>query len=87
MAKAREIGCIACVKVGRIIPFEVPIEYTAIHHIEGKTKEDAHFLTIPLCPGCHQQNPDAVHRDRTQFEENYGTEYDLLDYTREILGI
>jgi hypothetical protein len=82
MDRARELGCIACIKAGRIIPFEVPPEYTAIHHIDGKTKPGAHFLTIPLCPDDHQTGKNARHKNRVRFEERNGSEESLLELTK-----
>ena len=86
MTRAREVGCIACIKSERIIPFEVPPEYTAIHHIDGKTKPGAHLLTIPLCPDCHQTGKDARHKNKVWFEERNGSEESLLELTKEYIN-
>jgi hypothetical protein len=78
MSKARQLGCIICIKERKTAPWATPPEYTAIHHIEGKTKPEAHFLTLPLCPAHHQTGPDALHRNKAKFEAKFGTQKDLL---------
>ncbi len=73
----REIGCIASWKDGR---FD---EICSIHHIDGRTKPDAHWLVLPLSAGNHQDGtgaPDriAVHPWKARFEQRYGKQIDLL---------
>lgn len=85
MDAARSVGCIACVVSGRIRPFTVPSEYTAIHHIDGKTKPGAHLLTIPLCPDHHQNGEIRIHGRRKVFIDWFGTEEFLLEETREFV--
>ena len=43
MDKVSQIGCIVCRNQGNLF---VPSE---IHHTQGKTKVNAHFLVLPLC--------------------------------------
>lgn len=86
MDSIREVGCIACIRMGFIKPYSVPTEYTAIHHIEGKTKPDAHFLTIPLCPNHHQHGIDAVHINKRSFEKKFGNQYNLVREVRKMLN-
>jgi hypothetical protein len=86
MSKARQLGCIICIKERKIAPWSTPPEYTAIHHIEGKTKPEAHFLTLPLCPNCHQTGPDALHRNKTRFEARYGAQKDLLRHVKRFVA-
>jgi hypothetical protein len=78
MDKAADAGCIVC----RLNGIESPAE---IHHIDGKTKEGAHFHTIGLCP-LHHRIPDthkpkrwiSRHGDGIKaFEAEYGTENEL----------
>ena len=78
MSKVADLGCIVCIK-NRI---ESPAE---IHHLDGKTKEGAHFHTIGLCPRHHRladNNPKkwiSRHGDGVKaFEKEYGTETELL---------
>ena len=55
------LGCICCINKGLIQPFSgTPV---SIHHIDGRTKEDAHKKALPLCSWHHdvpipQNNPD-----------------------------
>lgn len=86
MAKASQYGCIVCVNAGFAEPFEVPIDHTSMHHLDGKTKPGAHLLTIPLCPAHHQHGPTARHVNKKRFEQLYGKEYDLLSQIKHIIG-
>ena len=80
-----EIGCIAC----RVMGWEeTPAE---VHHIEGKTKEQCHFLTLPLCPPHHRyglDSPDIVsrHPHKRKFEQTYGTETELRERVCNLVG-
>ena len=81
--RLRELGCIVC-----ILDLEV-FTPPAIHHIDGKTKEGAHDLTIPLCAKHHQEKDNhkpkrwiSRHGDgRYEFEDRYGSEQYLLEET------
>ena len=86
MSKAVQLGCICCIKDKAIKPFEVSHEHTAMHHINGKTKQDAHFETIPLCPGHHQHAPFAIHRNKSEFERRCGKQMDLLKHVRRLVN-
>lgn len=72
------LGCIACHLDGRWNPV------VSIHHIDGRTKFDAHKKVLPLCAGHHQDGTGqdrsmiAVHPWKKQFERKYGTQMDLL---------
>ena len=71
------VGCAACRIDGR------KNFYCGIHHIEGRTKPQAHWLVIPLCnPGHHQHDSrtglTAIHPWKTRFVAKYGKERDLL---------
>ncbi|WP_442796416.1 Ref family recombination enhancement nuclease [Pandoraea sp. XJJ-1] len=50
----RHIGCVACRFEG------IFNDYVSLHHIDGRTKPDAHWLVLPLCGGHHQDNGTAV---------------------------
>jgi hypothetical protein len=73
-----QLGCIACKKDG----WENP--HASIHHIDGRTKPGAHFLTLPLCGPHHQQDDSdpvqriSLHGRRATFQTRYGTERELL---------
>lgn len=81
---AEVVGCIACRKDGRS-NFHV-----SIHHIDGRTKEWAHKMVLPLCAGHHQDGTGApgliaVHPYKARFEAQYGTQEELLEECIEIL--
>lgn len=72
-----QIGCIACREDG------VFTELVSIHHIDGRTKPDAHKKVLPLCAGHHQDGTGvagliAVHPWKARFEQRYGTQAELL---------
>ena len=48
MDKVQQLGCIVCHLSGME---SVPAE---IHHIEGKTKQNAHLKVLPLCYEHHR---------------------------------
>lgn len=56
-----------------------------VHHIregQGMAQRASNYLTIPLCPSCHQ-GPMGVHGDKTMLRLNKTTELDLLAQTIE----
>ena len=72
------LGCIACLLDGRQNPV------VSIHHIDGRTKPEAHRQVLPLCAGHHQDGTGApgliaVHPYKARFEERYGKQSDLLE--------
>ena len=75
-----QLGCIAC----RMNGFSgTPAE---VHHQRkgtGAGRRASHFDTIPLCPGHHRHDDDAIHRSPKLFEELYGLESELVRKTRE----
>lgn len=81
MDRIAEMGCVVCLKfLGLTTPPE-------IHHIAGKVKEGSHLLTIPLCHLHHRSGQDTAaftsrHPFKSRFEERYGTEQELLEWTR-----
>ena len=73
-----QLGCIACLKDG------VFNDQVSIHHINGRTKPEAHTKVLPLCAGHHQDGTGyagliAVHPWKKRFEQRYGGQYVLLD--------
>lgn len=57
------------------------------HHIEGKTKEGAHFLTIPLCDGHHSRyKKTGFHYFPVDWEDRNGTQYELLEQVKELIA-
>ena len=85
MDKVAQLGCVACRSLGIWQP-EV-----SIHHIDGRTKPRAHFKTLPLCYAHHQGGENkgsfvSLHPWKRRFEETFGTQYELLDECRRLLG-
>ena len=60
----------------------------SVHHIrsgQGMAQRASHWLTIPLCPSCHQ-GPHGIHGDRAMLRIAKATELDLLaDTIRRLL--
>ena len=79
-----ELGCIVCRQEGYgYVPNE-------IHHIDGKTKPDAHLKTIPLCYLHHRAGRDCDHYTsrhpfKARWEARYGRELDLLGVTQGLI--
>ena len=70
------VGCIACRLDGNFNPT------CSIHHIDGRTKPDAHWKVLPLCAGHHQDGTGipglvAIHPWKRRFEKLYGTQEEL----------
>lgn len=80
---ASVVGCIACRQEGGYTDF------VSIHHIDGRTKPNAHWLVLPLCGPHHQDMGISgvipVHPYKTRFEAAYGTQLDLLRRSIQIL--
>lgn len=82
MAKVNQIGCIACLNMG----IHTPPEYTCIHHIEGKTKPNAHFKVLPLCDGHHSRYlKTGFHYNPTRWQKEHGNQYDLLEQVKSLI--
>ena len=80
------LGCIACRADG------IFTELVSIHHIDGRTKPDAHMKVLPLCAGHHQDNTGvpgliAVHPWKKRFENRYGTQLELLAKCMELVEV
>jgi len=66
---------------------------TQIHHINGSKNQDSHKNTIGLCYFHHmadQQQPKTKnyvsrHPYKKQFEAEYGTEQELLEYQNRLI--
>jgi len=86
MDEIGKLGCIVCrMHLGMFQP-EV-----SIHHIDGRTKPDAHLKTIPLCALHHQLGGDsgpyiAVHPWKARFEAAYGTQQELRQECERLIG-
>lgn len=86
LARVADLGCIVC------LLFHDSKTPCAVHHIVEGGRRLGHMWTIGLCdPGHHQNSPDkkakiSRHPTRARFVEAYGTEYGLLEKTKELLG-
>jgi len=80
-----DLGCCVCRKeMGIYSP-------ASVHHINGSRKEGCHLETIPLCFEHHQGGKNdnicvSRHPFRAEFERRYGTEQELLEYTRSLIN-
>lgn len=82
-----QLGCLPCLQDG------YKNNYVSIHHIDGRTKPNAHKKVLALCAGHHQKGSDtnrpdmiAVHPDKARFEAMYGKQADLLKQTLEMVN-
>lgn len=84
MNKVAQLGCIVCwLHKGMYTP-------ACVHHLDGKTKQGAHFNVIPLCPIHHDGRVDdefatSRHPYKRRFEHRYGAESYLLSETLKML--
>ena len=80
------LGCIACAQDG------IKNTHVSIHHIDGRTKPGAHKKVLPLCAPHHQQDDTdpiqrvAVHPNKARFEQQYGTQIELLHQVMLLIG-
>ncbi len=87
MNAVRELGCAVCARLGH------GYRQAEVHHILNGSRRISHLHTIPLCaPGHHRYgslntNPPMISRHpwKRRFEEAYGSETDILSWTRERL--
>ena len=78
MTAVAALGCVVCRRdLGVYSP-------CGIHHTDGKTKPGAHMLVLPLCSAHHQTGGYGVafHAGKAEWEKRYGTQQELLDWTR-----
>ena len=79
--KVLQLGCIVC-----LLHYDAPHTPCEIHHIDGKTRDDAHQRTLGLCHGHHRAGQGTEpfisrHPYKARWEAAYGTEEFLLDVT------
>ena len=82
-----ELGCIACLVQG------TPGTPAEIHHIragKGKGQRASNYEVIGLCPAHHRgtMHPQvpSIHMAKRAFIEQFGTEQDLLQQVRRLIG-
>ena len=79
-----EMGCCVCTRMG-FEPYKAEI-----HHLrtgQGMSQRSSHFDAIPLCEKHHRTGGYgvAIHAGQKEWESRYGTELELLEYTREMM--
>lgn len=79
------LGCIACIIDGH------PETPGAVHHILSGGRRMGHMHTLCLCDPGHHQNGQQFgkvsrHPFKTRFEQQYGSESDLLDLTQQLVA-
>lgn len=83
--KVASMGCIVCINEGY---GQTPAE---IHHIGNATmgKRASNFEVIPLCANHHRLGGHgvAVHAGRKTWEQNFGTEKELLEQVKSYLNL
>ncbi|MHA7847257.1 Ref family recombination enhancement nuclease [Serratia sp. D1N4] len=77
LSDVAELGCVVC---RNLCYGQSPAE---IHHIrtgQGAGQRASHYSVLPLCPPHHRTGGHgvAIHAGHKTWEENYGTELDLL---------
>ena len=77
--------CVVCKNLG------YPDSPAGIHHVrtgQGGAQRASHFETLPLCAAHHQDGGYGVayHAGSKIWQQNYGTELDLLAQVRRELG-
>ena len=76
MSKVAKLSCIVCANQGK------KNRRVEIHHVNGKTKKNAHFQILPLCYEHHRKGdrkePISRHPWKKRFVEAYGTEEELM---------
>ena len=82
-----QLGCIACLHDG------VNNYHVSLHHVDGRTKPDAHKKVLPLCAEHHQHNDldpmgrIGVHPYKARFEALYGRQNDLIKEVYMLIGV
>lgn len=76
------LGCVVCERLG------LGASPAEIHHpraLVGAGQRAGHFDAIPLCPAHHRTggHGTALHAGQRTWEARYGTELELLAYTRQ----
>lgn len=88
MQAITELGCIACYVQ------ETPGTPGEVHHIregQGRGQRADHKESICLCPAHHRGTDHprtaSIHADKLNFIEQFGTERELLELTKGLVGV
>ena len=76
MAEVKKLPCVIC---GRSGPSD------AHHTFCGRygSRRTSDFDVIPLCKDCHQDGPNAIHRNKKSWIARNGPDTDYIEQTRE----
>jgi len=79
MRRVKMLPCIVCGKPG---------PNDAHHCISGRygTRKASDFETVPMCRSCHLDGPNAIHRNKREWEERHGPDYGFLDMVKKALA-
>lgn len=85
MTAVARMGCIVCRNLGY---GPTPAELHHPRSLAGLAQRASHMDVIPLCPPHHRTGGHgvALHDGQRTWEANFGTESELLEKVREILG-
>ena len=73
-------GCYCC----NILGIDNRLEDVGIHHINGKTKPDAHYQVIGLCDGHHSRyKRTGLHYNQARWEEEWGNHESIVAALRD----
>jgi len=88
MGRVAALGCIVTLLPSLDRRCGRPAECHHIRHQVGAGRRSSHFQTIPLCPEHHRlgNHGIAFHAGKVVWEKRFGTELQLLDQTRQLLG-
>lgn len=85
MAAVARLGCIVCRRLGY---GPTPAELHHPRSLAGMGQRAGHMDVLPLCAPHHRTGGHgvALHAGQRTWEANFGTEAELLEKVREILG-
>lgn len=85
MTEVARLGCIACRVIGIFTP------NVELHHPRagmGMGQKSSHLNVLPLCHAHHRTGGHgvAIHAGKRTWEANFGTESELLEQIRGMIG-
>lgn len=83
-ALCEHIGCIVC-----LMHLKTMNRHCGIHHIDGRTRPDAHKKVLPLCGPHHQTGGEgvAIHPFKRKWEYKFGTQRHLQGVANGLLRV
>lgn len=78
LERVKGLPCVICM---------APPPSDAHHCFSGRygSAKMSDFDTIPLCRLCHQDGPEAIHRNKSRWEERNGPDTGFLPLVKEML--